>query len=157
MIKTKNKIWKSTVGIKMGLWRNLSLERAEECFEIKIGKGDDFMPTMIDSSVTKWQTCMDLCNDCVQACEQCLSSCLKEPDVQARVRCIHLLRDCIDICALATRYMSRNSSYAQQICSICATICEACAAECAKFQDAHCQECADLCRKCAAECRKMSA
>ncbi|WP_375162434.1 four-helix bundle copper-binding protein [Bacillus sp. V3B] len=35
-------------------------------------------------------------------------------------------------------------------------MCDACAVECAKFQDAHCQACAKFCRQCAEECRKMS-
>jgi len=93
----------------------------------------------------------------MQACEQCLTSCLNEPDVQARVACIQLLRDCAEICAMASRYMAWNSAYAKQVCALCANLCEACAAECAKFQDAHCQACAEVCRKCAAECRKMAA
>ncbi|WP_366557018.1 four-helix bundle copper-binding protein [Desulfosporosinus sp. BICA1-9] len=41
---------------------------------------------------------------------------------------------------------TRNSEFSQQFCNLCATICDACAAECAKFQDTHCQNCADICR-----------
>ncbi|MCL6614307.1 MAG: four-helix bundle copper-binding protein [Firmicutes bacterium] len=37
------------------------------------------------------------------------------------------------------------------------TICDACAAECDRFQDQHCRACADECRRCADECRKMTA
>lgn len=115
------------------------------------------MPTVVNSSVTQFQTCIDACNKCMQACEECLTSCLKEADVQARVHCINMLRDCADICALASQWMSRGSMYAKQLCQVCATICDACATECAKFQDAHCKDCADACRKCADECRRMSA
>lgn len=103
------------------------------------------------------QSCIDACHACMQACEHCLSACLNEPDVQARIHCIQLLRDCADICSFATQLMSRNSSYYKQICNVCATICDACATECAKFKDEHCQQCADICRKCADECRKMAA
>lgn len=112
---------------------------------------------VVNPSVQQYQSCIDACNACVVACEDCLTLCLQESDVQARVMCINLLRDCNDICALAARYMARGSTYATKLCNLCATICDACAVECAKFQDAHCQQCAEACRKCADECRKMTA
>jgi hypothetical protein len=40
---------------------------------------------------------------------------------------------------------------------LCATICTACADECAKYEHDHCQECAKACRHCAEECSKMAA
>ncbi|WP_153126007.1 four-helix bundle copper-binding protein [Peribacillus tepidiphilus] len=114
------------------------------------------MTTVINSSVQQFQTCIDACNKCMQACEECLTSCLKEAHVQDRKHCINILRDCSAICAMAAQWMSRGSMYAKQFSQLCATICDACAIECAKFQDTHCQECANLCRQCAEECRKMS-
>ena len=39
----------------------------------------------------------------------------------------------------------------------CARICEECAAECAKHDDAWCRECADVCRRGAEACRKLAA
>lgn len=114
------------------------------------------MATIVNPSAAAFQSCIDACTKCLQACEECLTACLKEPDVQARIHCIQMLRDCADICALASQWMSRSSMHAKQICQLCATLCEACAADCAKFQDAHCQACADECRKCAEACRKMS-
>ncbi|WP_418251480.1 four-helix bundle copper-binding protein [Ferroacidibacillus organovorans] len=53
--------------------------------------------------------------------------------------------------------MSRDSQFAKQLCGLCATICEACAAECAKHDNPTCQSCAEACRNCATECHKMSA
>ncbi|SDJ14418.1 four-helix bundle copper-binding protein [Alteribacillus bidgolensis] len=114
------------------------------------------MPSVVDSSVQQFQTCINACNQCMQACEECLTSCFKEPDVQARAHCINMLRDCADICAMASQWMSRGSMYGKQFCQLCATICDDCATECEKFQDAHCQECAKFCRQCAEECRKMA-
>lgn len=115
------------------------------------------MPTVVDSTVKQWQSCINACLKCMQNCEQCLSSCLKEPDVQARIACINMFRDCADICVEASRWMSRGRMYAKQLCQLCATICDACATECAKFQDHHCHACAESCRQCANECRNMSA
>ncbi|TYP57635.1 uncharacterized protein DUF326 [Thermosediminibacter litoriperuensis] len=113
------------------------------------------MPT-IDSTVEKYQRCIELCNSYMKACEECVNSCLKEPDVAARIKCVQMLRDCADICSLASQFMARNSAFAKQICSLCADICEACARECEMFKDAHCQQCADICRRCAQECRYMA-
>lgn len=112
--------------------------------------------TIVDSSIQAWQTCIDKCNECMQACEECFTSCLEEADVKARTHCIQLLRDCADICALASQFMSRGSSLAAHLCKVCADVCDACAAECANFKDTHCQECARICSECAEECRMMA-
>ncbi|NLG83599.1 MAG: four-helix bundle copper-binding protein [Firmicutes bacterium] len=111
---------------------------------------------VLETSVVKYQSCINECNRCMQVCEECLQSCLKEPDAAARAHCIALLQDCADLCALSARFMSRGSMHAKQVCGLCATICEACAAECDRFQDQHCRTCADECRRCADECRKMT-
>lgn len=111
---------------------------------------------VVETSVAQYQSCINECNRCMQVCEECLQSCLKEEDVKARAHCIALLQDCADICALSSRYMSRGSMYAKQLCGICAAICDACANECDRFKDVHCQQCADECRRCANECRKMA-
>ncbi len=114
------------------------------------------MATKVNTSQTTWQKCIDACTKCFQACEQCITSCLQEPDAQARMHCIQVLRDCADICALSAQWMSRGSTFAPQLCRLCADICDACAAECASFQDQHCQDCATFCRECANECRNMA-
>ena len=114
------------------------------------------MTTNTHTSVRQYQGCIDACMKCMQACEECLSACLKESDVQARIHCISMLRDCSDICALAAQLMSRGSMHASLLCTVCATICEACAADCSQFPDNHCKQCADLCRACANECRTMA-
>ncbi|WP_379154137.1 four-helix bundle copper-binding protein [Paenibacillus sp. sgz5001063] len=46
--------------------------------------------------------------------------------------------------------------YVKDFFQVFAKICDDCATECAKFQDALCQACAEYCRKCADECRKMA-
>lgn len=112
---------------------------------------------VVHTDVQQYKKCIDACNSCMQACEQCLTACLKEPDAAQRGRCVQLLRDCADICALASRVMSRGSDFAGAICRVCAEICEACAQECGRFQDEHCQECARACSACAEECRRMAA
>ncbi|MGM0875716.1 MAG: hypothetical protein ACQEWV_13165 [Bacillota bacterium] len=55
---------------------------------------------------------------------------------------------------MAAQWMSRGNMYVKQFFQHCATICDACAVECTKFQDALCQEFANYCRQCTEECRK---
>lgn len=103
----------------------------------------------------EYQACIDACSKCAAECEHCATACLKEPDVQARTHCIQLLRDCADICVQSVQWMARGSTFAKAMCELCAQVCDACGAECAKFKDEHCQRCATACRQCAEECRKM--
>lgn len=104
----------------------------------------------------QYKSCVAACQTCAVECEHCATACLQEQDVNARTRCIQLLRDCADTCALAVQWMARDSTYDNKICGLCADICEACAAECGRFTDEHCRRCADACRRCAAECRQMA-
>ena len=72
-------------------------------------------------------------------------------------RCIQMDMECAAICNAAARLMSLGSDMADEVCAICAKICEACGAECAKHDNDHCRECAQACLVCAEECRKMAA
>ncbi|HWQ76586.1 MAG TPA: four-helix bundle copper-binding protein [Syntrophomonas sp.] len=113
------------------------------------------MMTKVETSIAKYQTCIDACVKCSQACNQCFNSCLHEPDVGSRVNCIKLMRLCADLCDLAVRAMTIDDPTAKYICSVCGTICDACAAECTMFQDSHCQQCVQACQLCAEECVNM--
>lgn len=101
------------------------------------------------------QLCIDMCAKCAQICEECFNLCLQEADVNARMNCIKTLQDCAEICSTAACYMSRGSGNIKDLCRLCATICDKCAAECNMFNDPHCQTCAATCKACAEECRKM--
>ncbi|HEX7208319.1 MAG TPA: four-helix bundle copper-binding protein [Nitrososphaeraceae archaeon] len=105
---------------------------------------------------SKYQSCIDVCNTCAEACEYCATCDLREEDVKMMASCVQINRDCANICWTASQFMSRDSKYAIQLCSLCADICDACAIECEKHTTMdHCQRCAQICRKCAEECRKM--
>jgi len=71
--------------------------------------------------------------------------------------CIRLDMDCAAMCRVAAGFMARGSARAPTVCLLCAEICEACAAECAKHEADHCRRCAEACRACAIECNKMAA
>ena len=92
------------------------------------------------------------------------TSCLQEEDVKMMARCIALDIDCAQVCTLAAAAMARESEHAKAVCILCATICEACGAECAHHAThgmawhgmAHCQVCAEACTACVSECRQMA-
>lgn len=102
------------------------------------------------------QSCIAACVRCAQECEHCMNACLGESNVAKMAECIRLDQDCAAICWSAVGYMSRGSRFMQEICGICAEICEACGAECRKHKMDHCQRCADACEQCAEECRRMA-
>lgn len=102
------------------------------------------------------RSCIEACVQCAQECEHCATDCLSEKDVATMARCIHLDRDCAEICWTAAAYMSRGSDFAAEICRICAEVCDACGAECERHDMDHCRACAEACRQCAEECRRMA-
>ena len=105
----------------------------------------------------KFQTVIEALNDCVQACNACATDDLREDDVQMLTTCIQLDRDCADICAITSAYLSRESEFASALAKQCAIVCDACAKECEKHSHMdHCKECAEVCRVCSNECRKVS-
>lgn len=108
-------------------------------------------------SHTEFASAIAACYDCAAACDHCATACLQEPDPRPMVRCVALDIDCADLCRLAAAYMARGSEFAKDLCTLCAKVCEACGAECAKHPMEHCQACAAACRRCAEECRRMAA
>jgi hypothetical protein len=103
-----------------------------------------------------YRSCIDACVDCAQRCEQCASACLGEQDVGMMAECIRLDRDCAEICWTAAAYMRRGSDFLNDLCRVCAEVCDACAAECARHKLEHCRRCAQACQDCAAECRAIA-
>ncbi len=104
----------------------------------------------------RFQTCIDACLQCATECDHCASECLREDDVKMMARCIELDRECAQACYASARLMGIGGEHAAAFCPACAGICDACARECEKYDNAHCKRCADVCRSCAEECRNMS-
>lgn len=104
----------------------------------------------------QFQSCITACMSCAQVCEMCASACLTEQKIAELADCIRLNQDCATLCFAAAQLMTRGSEYAQALCKVCADICDACGAECAKHQMGHCQTCAQACKACGDECRKMA-
>lgn len=104
----------------------------------------------------KFQTCINACYECATECKHCENACLNETDVSKMVRCIKLDGECATICLAAATLMSGGSGFSNDICRLCAEMCEACATECEKHSHMeHCKKCAEVCRSCARECKSM--
>jgi hypothetical protein len=104
----------------------------------------------------QYQACIETCLRCAAICNHCASSCTQEDDVQMMARCIQLDMECAAICYSAAQLMSLGSGKSEDICRICAEICEECGNECGRHKTEHCRECAEICHRCAEECRKMA-
>jgi len=102
------------------------------------------------------QECVDACVACALACERCTTVCLMDQDVQGLTRCIHLTRDCANVCALTAKFLTHNSDFAQAICELCVEVCVACRDECARHDQEVIKRCADTCHRAAEKCEKLS-
>lgn len=90
--------------------------------------------------------------ECEAMCEHMTTIIKRKYDTNERELQSRLLRDCADICGLTSKYISRRSVFSRMIAGLCATICQTCGQECAKFPDRESQECARMCFHCAREC-----
>lgn len=106
-----------------------------------------------------YQDCIAACQACAISCDNCLEMDLREPEIDRLRRCIQLNRDCSKMCYTSVTFMASDSSFAHQVCELCAKLCDACAEECEKHAQMHdhCRECAEACRRCAEACRSMMA
>lgn len=103
----------------------------------------------------QYKVCIEACLKCAAICNYCASACSKEKDAQHLAKCIQLNMECAAICYAAAELMSLGSKKIEEICRLCASMCDTCAEECGKHQHDHCRTCADYCIKCADECEVM--
>jgi hypothetical protein len=98
---------------------------------------------------------------CSQACTACADACLSERSVAELAKCIRTNLDCADICATASRVLSRHTGYDASVVGAlllaCITVCEFCSEECIRHaqQHEHCRVCAEACAACAAACSAL--
>ncbi len=101
--------------------------------------------------------------DCIAVCLGTASFCnhtaLWCTDVEThRVemkKCIELTLECAALCAATAQLISMGSERAKDLCRLCAEVCEACEAQCSKFNSETLIACAELCRKCSTICRAV--
>ncbi len=94
---------------------------------------------------------IEACEESLHACQECVGADLREGD-PAMATCSLLNLDCADICAATINALARRSVHHGDFCALCAHLCRACAAECAKHEHEHCLRCKEACERCAQAC-----
>ena len=103
---------------------------------------------------TEIAQCIDDCLACHRACLDTVIHCLKLGGHHASVGHVQVLLDCAQICTTTAAFLLRFSPRHHHACTVCAEICDECAASCESFVgDAAMAACAKACRTCAASCR----
>jgi len=96
--------------------------------------------------------CALICTSCADACSG------EEMDMR---QCIRTCLDCADVCSatshMAVRQTGHDDAALRAMLHACIEVCEICAAECDKYDHAHCKRCAQMCRECADDCRNALA
>ena len=106
---------------------------------------------------TRYQECVDECLACMKACNFCINACLIDDHMEPFAHCIHLTKDCADICSFVAKALSSQTNFKNQLCQVCAEICRVCSVECMKHAHTyqHCLRCAQACESCAIACDKV--
>ncbi|MEW6117407.1 MAG: four-helix bundle copper-binding protein [Nitrospirota bacterium] len=102
------------------------------------------------------QQCIADCNACHTICTEAVHHCLSTGGRHAEHAHIVLLLDCADMCGLSADSMLRGSEFNTGFCTICAEVCNRCAASCLQFvDDEQMRACGEMCHRCAESCRQM--
>ena len=57
---------------------------------------------------TRYQECVDRCLACMKACNFCFNACLIDDHMEPFAHCIHLTKDCADICSFCCKKLYRH-------------------------------------------------
>lgn len=97
--------------------------------------------------------CIETCNEAARVCEWCATESLGSDGME---RCVRLCRDVADIASLHARLLARDAEYGDDLATVCADVCEACAEECRRHDSDHCNRCAEVLSECAERCRTVA-
>lgn len=103
------------------------------------------------------EECIQACVACYQECIRCLSHCLVMGGIHSHAYHIKGLMECAQICNTCATLLQLEGKYSDELCQLCARVCEDCEASCLSFgrDDSLMLDCAEACRICADQCRKM--
>ena len=102
--------------------------------------------------------CIKDCLNCYETCLSCISHCLALGGKHASVEHIQAMMECSLICNTSATMMRMNSAFANELCQMCAKVCDVCEESCCSIDDTDrmMERCADACARCAQSCRSMS-
>jgi hypothetical protein len=101
------------------------------------------------------EACIEACIRCATECEACVSSSQAEGGTSVAERRARLSLDCASACRMAAVLLGERR-FAFEGCRLCATVCDACAAECERQSRDDLRQCAVACRACADACRRIA-
>lgn len=110
----------------------------------------------LDFNATNVQTCINACIICAKACNKCFKACLEKDNIDEMKEALSILVDCAEICYVTAIYMSKDSTFSEELSLTCAEICEKCASICGHYDDLPCQASVEACKQCAAACKELS-
>ena len=87
---------------------------------------------------------------CMTACGKCASECLSSCDPK-KENMIRLAWDCMEMCSITARYVTRGSRFANELLTLCSQMCKACENECRLVVGAD-HNCAEVCHECHLTC-----
>lgn len=105
-----------------------------------------------------FQECATACSDCQRECDRCAIHCANMiPGANSdHHTTLQTCLDCADVCAAASKIVSRGGPFAIDICEACADVCKQCAEACRKHEnDPMMAACAKECEECEKACRSM--
>ena len=101
------------------------------------------------------QACIDACNQCHATClHTAMTHCLEAGGKNVEAEHFKLMINCAEICQTMSNFLLSGSVFHQNICAICADVCDACAISCEQMGGM--EDCVAACRKCAESCRSMA-
>lgn len=92
------------------------------------------------------------CGQCSKVCETTIKSIAKKGGKYAAAA--KLMQDCAKVCKLSDDM--QGSEFEAKVASLCADVCNKCAAACEDLKDKSLQSCIDECRKCETSCKKVA-
>lgn len=109
----------------------------------------------MQSAMPGMDECIDLCLECHKVClREAMQHCLEVGGEHVAPEHFRLMITCAQICQTSTDFMLAGSMQHQQVCSVCATLCEQCAQSCRQLDGM--EMCAETCERCAESCRQMA-
>jgi hypothetical protein len=114
------------------------------------------MMMMTESMTTEMQTCINASMECHKICLETMTYCISKGGRYMDMGIMSMMRDCSEICMMCMNMMMGGSEFMGRTCTLCAEMCDSCAAACETISDdSRMSECATACRKCAEACRSM--
>lgn len=101
------------------------------------------------------ESCIEDCTRCAMVCfSTAMHHCLEAGGKHTEKHHFALMMACSEMCKTAATVMLTGIKEHAIVCGSCASICEACAEDCARVGDM--DDCVAACKRCAESCRSMA-